>query len=224
MRASRTRWSASSPAATSTCSAPTPISTRSRCSATTCPARPSRSSPRAATRAGPIFQGQEIGIKLSHWAPAGNEADLESADFIDYFSGLESTGRRRLLHRGVQERAHAPAGGRRRRPAQGADRGGQGRPDRRGHVHGQGPHGPPDRVRRRRLRRLPPVRGAAGRRARPAARGLGRAGPDQAAVARNRQAPDAGVPAGASASIRSPVGRAPTWRTWSRRPVSSSPR
>ncbi|HEX4434834.1 MAG TPA: acetate--CoA ligase family protein [Acidimicrobiales bacterium] len=40
----------------------------------------------------PIFQGQEIGIKLSHWAPAGNEADLESADFINYFSGLESTG------------------------------------------------------------------------------------------------------------------------------------
>ena len=40
----------------------------------------------------PIFQGQEIGIKLSHWAPTGNEADLESADFIDYFSSLESTG------------------------------------------------------------------------------------------------------------------------------------
>jgi acyl-CoA synthetase (NDP forming) len=40
----------------------------------------------------PIFQGQEIGIKLSHWAPLGNEADLESADFINYFSGLESTG------------------------------------------------------------------------------------------------------------------------------------
>ena len=54
--------------------------------------RPSRSSPRAAIRAGPIFQGQEIGIKLSHWAPAGNEADLESADFINYFSSLESTG------------------------------------------------------------------------------------------------------------------------------------
>jgi acyl-CoA synthetase (NDP forming) len=40
----------------------------------------------------PVFQGQEIGIKLSHWAPTGNEADLESADFIDYFSSLESTG------------------------------------------------------------------------------------------------------------------------------------
>jgi acetate---CoA ligase (ADP-forming) len=40
----------------------------------------------------PVFQGQEIGIKLSHWAPTGNEADLESADFIDYFSNLTSTG------------------------------------------------------------------------------------------------------------------------------------
>ncbi len=40
----------------------------------------------------PLFQGQEIGIKLSHWAPAGNEADLESADFINYFSSLPTTG------------------------------------------------------------------------------------------------------------------------------------
>src|SRR3984893_3301015 len=40
----------------------------------------------------PVFQGQEIGIRLSHWAPVGNEADLEAADFINYFSGLDSTG------------------------------------------------------------------------------------------------------------------------------------
>jgi acyl-CoA synthetase (NDP forming) len=40
----------------------------------------------------PIFQGQEIGIRLSHWAPVGNEADLESADFIRYFSDLPTTG------------------------------------------------------------------------------------------------------------------------------------
>src|SRR5580658_2610927 len=40
----------------------------------------------------PIFQGPEINIKLSHWAPCGNEADMESADFIKYFSSLESTG------------------------------------------------------------------------------------------------------------------------------------
>jgi acyl-CoA synthetase (NDP forming) len=40
----------------------------------------------------PVFQGQEINIKLSHWAPAGNEADMESADFINYFSSLPTTG------------------------------------------------------------------------------------------------------------------------------------
>jgi acyl-CoA synthetase (NDP forming) len=40
----------------------------------------------------PVFQGQEIGIRLSHWAPVGNEADMEAADFIKYFSGLDSTG------------------------------------------------------------------------------------------------------------------------------------
>jgi acyl-CoA synthetase (NDP forming) len=40
----------------------------------------------------PIYQGQEIGIRLSHWAPCGNEVDLESADFINYFSTLPDTG------------------------------------------------------------------------------------------------------------------------------------
>ncbi len=33
----------------------------------------------------PVFQGQEIGIRLSHWAPTGNEVDLEFADFARYF-------------------------------------------------------------------------------------------------------------------------------------------
>ena len=32
-----------------------------------------------------MFQGQEIGIALSHWAPTGNEVDLEFADFARYF-------------------------------------------------------------------------------------------------------------------------------------------
>jgi acyl-CoA synthetase (NDP forming) len=40
----------------------------------------------------PVFQGQEIGIRFNHWAPTGNEADLKSADFIEYFSGLAETG------------------------------------------------------------------------------------------------------------------------------------
>ncbi|MEU9209339.1 acetate--CoA ligase family protein [Streptomyces sp. NPDC048415] len=33
----------------------------------------------------PVFAMQELGVRLSHWAPTGNEADLESADFISYF-------------------------------------------------------------------------------------------------------------------------------------------
>lgn len=40
----------------------------------------------------PIFQGQEIGISMSHWAPTGNEADLESADFIRYFADQAGVG------------------------------------------------------------------------------------------------------------------------------------
>lgn len=40
----------------------------------------------------PIFQGQEIGIALSHWAPTGNEVDLEFADFARYFADLPTTG------------------------------------------------------------------------------------------------------------------------------------
>src|SRR5437899_8472168 len=40
----------------------------------------------------PIFQGQEIGIRMSHWAPTGNEADLEFADFCGYFAGQQDVG------------------------------------------------------------------------------------------------------------------------------------
>ena len=40
----------------------------------------------------PVFQSQELGIRLSHWAPTGNEADLEFADFARYFADLPDTG------------------------------------------------------------------------------------------------------------------------------------
>ncbi len=40
----------------------------------------------------PIFQAQELGIRLSHWAPTGNEADLEFADFAAYFAGQPEIG------------------------------------------------------------------------------------------------------------------------------------
>lgn len=40
----------------------------------------------------PIFQGQELGIRLSHWAPTGNEVDLEFADFLAYFADQPEVG------------------------------------------------------------------------------------------------------------------------------------
>ncbi len=40
----------------------------------------------------PIFQGQELGIRLSHWAPTGNEIDLEFADFCEYFADRPEVG------------------------------------------------------------------------------------------------------------------------------------
>ncbi|MHB8342305.1 MAG: acetate--CoA ligase family protein [Mycobacteriales bacterium] len=40
----------------------------------------------------PVFQGQEIGIRLSHWAPVGNEVDLEFADFTAWFADQPEVG------------------------------------------------------------------------------------------------------------------------------------
>ncbi|TGB03163.1 acetate--CoA ligase family protein [Streptomyces sp. MZ04] len=40
----------------------------------------------------PVFTLQEIGVRLSHWAPTGNEADLETADFISYFAEKPEVG------------------------------------------------------------------------------------------------------------------------------------
>lgn len=40
----------------------------------------------------PVYQGQEIGIRLSHWAPTGNEADLEFADFAAWFAEQPEVG------------------------------------------------------------------------------------------------------------------------------------
>ena len=40
----------------------------------------------------PVFQGQEIGIRLTHWAPTGNEVDLEFADFARYFADQHEVG------------------------------------------------------------------------------------------------------------------------------------
>ncbi|MFB7634007.1 acetate--CoA ligase family protein [Streptomyces sp. NPDC056149] len=40
----------------------------------------------------PVFTLQELGVRLSHWAPTGNEADLETADFLSYFASRPEVG------------------------------------------------------------------------------------------------------------------------------------
>jgi acyl-CoA synthetase (NDP forming) len=40
----------------------------------------------------PVFQGQELGIRITHWAPTGNEADLEFADFARSFADQPEVG------------------------------------------------------------------------------------------------------------------------------------
>lgn len=40
----------------------------------------------------PIVQGERLGIGFAHWAPTGNEADLDAADFVGYFASLDDCG------------------------------------------------------------------------------------------------------------------------------------
>ncbi len=40
----------------------------------------------------PVFQSQDVGFAMSHWAPCGNEVDLEFADFANWFSAQPATG------------------------------------------------------------------------------------------------------------------------------------
>ncbi|MES9522807.1 acetate--CoA ligase family protein [Streptomyces capoamus] len=40
----------------------------------------------------PVFALQELGVRLSHWAPTGNEADLETADFLSFFAEQPEVG------------------------------------------------------------------------------------------------------------------------------------
>ena len=69
----------------------TRTSTCSR-SSRTCPDRRSRSSPRAATRAARSSRARSSGSRSTHWAPTGNEVDLEFADFARYFADQPEVG------------------------------------------------------------------------------------------------------------------------------------
>ena len=74
------------------CSARTPTSTPSRRSATTSTGPAIALITQSGHQGRPVFTLQELGIRLSHWAPTGNEADLETADFISYFAEQPEVG------------------------------------------------------------------------------------------------------------------------------------
>ncbi|MFC0600437.1 acetate--CoA ligase family protein [Streptomyces palmae] len=51
----------------------------------------------------PLFALQDLGIRLSHWAPTGNEADLESADFLSYFTTRPEVGAIAMYVEGLKD-------------------------------------------------------------------------------------------------------------------------
>lgn len=51
----------------------------------------------------PVYALQELGIRLSHWAPTGNEADLETADFLSYFAGRTEVGAIAIYAEGLKD-------------------------------------------------------------------------------------------------------------------------
>ena len=91
-RSSSTASTSSCAAATSACSARTPTSTRSRSSAPTSKGPSIALITQSGHQGRPVFQGQEIGIRLTHWAPTGNEVDLEFADFARHFADQPEVG------------------------------------------------------------------------------------------------------------------------------------
>jgi acyl-CoA synthetase (NDP forming) len=56
------------------------------------PGRPIALITQSGAQGRPLFQAQDIGIALSHWAPVGNEADLDTSDFVRFFSSEPETG------------------------------------------------------------------------------------------------------------------------------------
>ena len=171
----------------------------------------------------PVFQGQEIGIKLSHWAPAGNEADMESADFINYFSSLETTGAVACYIEGFKDgrtlQLAADAAARRKVPIVAVkvgrtDEGTSMAKAHTGHLTGS------DDVVSAAFRQYGVQRVDGLDQLLEVSAALARSKPPDATATR-RLARGAG---GASASTPSRAAPGPTWPTWSRRPASSSPR
>ena len=125
----------------------------------------------------PVFQGQEIGIRLTHWAPTGNEVDLEFADFARYFADQPEVGVIACYIEGFKDgrtlMLAADHAARLRKPMVMVKVGRTAsRP-----VDGGVAHRSPHRFRRGDERGVPPVRRDARRRARRSPRGVGRRSP-----------------------------------------------
>ena len=158
-------------------------------------ARRSRSITQSGHQGRPVFQGQEIGIRLTHWAPTGNEVDLEFADFARYFADQPEVGVIACYIEGFKDGRTLMLAADHAAQLQQADRDGEGRhaptagssmaQSHTGHLTGS------DAVT---SRGVPPVRRDARRRARRAARGLGRVRPHPARASRRRGRSSSGNP------------------------------
>jgi acyl-CoA synthetase (NDP forming) len=54
----------------------------------------------------PVAEGEAVGVPLYAWAPLGNEADLECADFIEYFADVPEVGAITMYVEGFKDGEH----------------------------------------------------------------------------------------------------------------------
>ena len=208
-------------AATCACSARTRTSTRSRTSATDLDGPSIALITQSGHQGRPVFQGQEIGIRLTHWAPTGNEVDLEFADFARHFADQPEVGVIACYIEGFKDgrtlMLAADHAAQLRKPivmvkVGKTEAGRSMAQSHTGHLTGS------DAVTER---GVPPVRRDARRRSRRAARGVGRA---RAHPARRRSRRGRSARSGpACACTRSPAAPARTWPTCSPTRACASP-
>ena len=138
----------------------------------------------------PVFQSQDVGFAMSHWAPCGNEVDLEFADFAAWFAEQPTTGAIAAYVEGFKDgrtvQLAADDAMQRGVPIVAVK---VGKTDE-GAVDGRQPHRPSHRSRPGHRRRVPPVRHHPRRRPRRADRAGRRVLPHRGAQARaSRRAP-----------------------------------
>jgi len=51
----------------------------------------------------PVAEGESVGVPLYAWAPLGNEADLECADFVRYFADVDEVGAIAMYIEGLRD-------------------------------------------------------------------------------------------------------------------------